>query len=100
MTCCAVLRPCTSIGAPLVGFDGEVEADRFLAQRHQRMVERGRRTRRQPAAEGEERAAIFGRAGIQRQRADQLRLPVVAAPHDDPLVAQVEHRVGALQRRR
>ena len=76
----------------------QVEGNASLAQRSDRVLERGGGARHQPAAEGEERSALVGRAALSRQRADQLRLLAVVVPHDDALVAQVEQRLGALDR--
>ena len=79
-------------------FDDDVEAQRLLAELGDRALERGGRLRHHPAAEGEEGSALLGRAGSRRQRSDEVRLVGAVCPRDDPLVAQVQERVRALQR--
>ena len=63
------------------------------------MFERRRRARHQPAAEGQEGGPVVRRAAFDRQRADEFGLLVVRGPDDDALVAQIEQRLRALQRR-
>ena len=99
MTCAALLRPCTSSGAPVCASMTRSKAMAFSRKRGDGILERRGRARHQPAAEGQERRAVVRRAAFGRQRADQLGLLVVAVPDDDALVAQIEQRFGALERR-
>ena len=63
-----------------IGFDRQVERHGLFAQREHGIVERCRRARHQPAAEGEEGGAIVRRAGLGRQRADQFRRSAGRSP--------------------
>ncbi len=98
MTMDALLRPCTSSGAPFCASITRSKAmplSRSAATAFSSAAaERGITQR--PKARKEARSS--GRAAFGRQRTDQLRLPPVVVPDDDALVAQIEQRLGALDR--
>ena len=100
MMCAALLRPCTSSGAPFCASITRSKAMRLSRSAAIGVLQRCRRARHQPAAEGEERGALVGRAAFGGQRAEQFRLLPVVVPDDDALVAQIEQRLGALDARR
>src|SRR5690606_11096896 len=77
--------------------DGEVEGAALVAQRRDGAFERAGAARRQPSAEGEERRPVVRYARLV-QRADEVGLAAVAGPYEGALVAQVEQRLGALER--